>query len=71
VLAVNDALDQLSAQDPTAAELVKLRFFAGFTFVEAAEILGISERTAKRVWSYARAWLFNQIQPATSPVQRK
>jgi RNA polymerase sigma factor (TIGR02999 family) len=63
VIAINDALDQLAAIDPTAAELVKLRFFAGFTFVEAAELLGISERTAKRYWSYARAWLFDAVQP--------
>lgn len=62
VLAVNDALDALAARDAGAAELVKLRFFAGFTLVEAAELLGLSERTAKRMWSYARAWLFNEIQ---------
>ena len=68
VIAINDALDELAAHDPTAAELVKLRFFAGFTFVEAAELLGISERTAKRIWSYARAWLFDAIQPAMSSV---
>ncbi len=43
--------------DPTAAELVKLRYFAGFSIVEAAEILGVSARTADRLWSYARAWL--------------
>ena len=48
VIAVNDALDSLAASDPTAAELVKLRFFAGFTLVEAADLLGVSERTAKR-----------------------
>ena len=62
VIAVNDALGQLEAHDPMAAQLVKLRFFAGFTFVEAADLLGISERTAKRIWSYARAWLFAEIQ---------
>ena len=66
VIAVNDALDQLAAHDATAAELIKLRFFAGFTFAEAAELLGISERTAKRTWSYARAWLFEQIQGRAS-----
>jgi RNA polymerase sigma factor (TIGR02999 family) len=62
VLAVNDALHQLAVNDVKAAELVKLRFFAGFTLIEAADLLGISERTAKRIWSYARAWLFNEIQ---------
>lgn len=62
VLAINDALEALAAHDPTAAELVKLRFFGGFTFIEAAELLGTSERTAKRMWTYARAWLFEEIQ---------
>jgi len=62
LIAVNEALDALAAHDATAAELVKLRFFAGFTLAEAAELLGTSERTAKRIWSYARAWLFDEIQ---------
>ena len=62
VIAVNSALDALAVHDTTAAELVKLRFFAGFTLIEAAALLGVSERTAKRIWSYARAWLFDEIQ---------
>ncbi len=66
VIVVNDALDRLAAQDPVAAELVKLRFFGGFTFAQAAELLEISERTAKRLWAYARAWLFDEIQRATN-----
>jgi RNA polymerase sigma factor (TIGR02999 family) len=66
VLAINGALDALAAHQPAAAELVKLRFFAGFTLVEAAELLGVSERTAKRMWSYARAWLFHEIQRTAS-----
>jgi len=61
VLALNDALERLAAHDPDAAELVRLRFFGGFTFTQAAELLGISERTAKRTWAYARAWLFEKI----------
>jgi RNA polymerase sigma factor (TIGR02999 family) len=65
VIAVNDALDELAAENPTAAELVKLHFFGGFTFIEAADLLGVSERTAKRTWSYARAWLFDKMQRAT------
>ncbi len=69
-LAVNDALDRLAVHDPKAAELVKLHFFAGFTFIDAAELLGISERTAKRIWSYARAWLFDEIQRATGAGSR-
>jgi RNA polymerase sigma factor (TIGR02999 family) len=62
VIAVNDALDRLAASDAMAAELVKLRFFAGFTLIEAADLLGVSERTAKRIWSYSRAWLFDELQ---------
>jgi RNA polymerase sigma factor (TIGR02999 family) len=62
MIAVNEALDALAEHDANAAELVKLRFFGGFTLAEAAELLDISERTAKRVWSYARAWLFEEIQ---------
>lgn len=68
VIAINDALDQLAAHDPMAAELVKLRFFAGFTIVETAELLGVSERTAKRTWAYARAWLFDAIQAMEATV---
>lgn len=64
VIVVNEALERLAVQDPVAAELVKLRFFAGFTFAQAAELLDMSERTAKRVWAYARAWLFAEIQRA-------
>jgi RNA polymerase sigma factor (TIGR02999 family) len=61
VLLVNEAMERLAEHDPAAAELVKLRFFAGFTFGQAAELLGVSERTAKRDWAYARAWLFDEI----------
>lgn len=62
VIVVHEALDRLAAHDPAAAELVKLRFFGGFTLSQAGELLEISERTAKRVWAYARAWLFDEIQ---------
>jgi RNA polymerase sigma factor (TIGR02999 family) len=61
LLAVDDALDEFAAQDPPKAELVKLRYFVGFTLEEAAEILGISVPTAKRWWIFARAWLFHEI----------
>jgi RNA polymerase sigma factor (TIGR02999 family) len=57
VLAVDDALDQLAARDPAAAELVKLHYFAGLTLEEAADVLGTSHRTAYRDWAFARAWL--------------
>ncbi len=62
VVLVNEAVERLAAHDPAAAQLVKLRFFAGFTFPQAAELMEISERTAKRLWAYARAWLFDEIQ---------
>ncbi len=57
LLAVHEALDLLVVADPQAAELVKLRYFVGLPITEAAEVLGISPRTADRLWSYARAWL--------------
>jgi RNA polymerase sigma factor (TIGR02999 family) len=62
LLALNEALDKLAAQDQRKSELVKLRYFVGMTIEEAAQVLGISEPTAKRDWTYARAWLFREIQ---------
>jgi RNA polymerase sigma factor (TIGR02999 family) len=61
LLAVHEALDQLAAHDPQKAELVKLRYFAGLTIAETAEVLGVSVPTAKRHWAYARAWLYRAI----------
>lgn len=61
LLALDEALDALSAEDPAKCDLVKLRFFAGLTIEQAAESLGISTSTADRHWSYARAWLFRRI----------
>jgi RNA polymerase sigma factor (TIGR02999 family) len=61
LLAVHDALDKLAAEDPKKAELAKLRYFVGMTFGEAAEVLGISVATAKRHWTYARAFLYEEI----------
>src|SRR5579864_3600724 len=57
LVALDEALTQLAARDAEAAELVKLRFFAGFTSAQAAEALGISPRTADRMWTYARTFL--------------
>jgi RNA polymerase sigma factor (TIGR02999 family) len=57
VLAVNEALDGLAAVDAQAAQLVKLRYFAGLSIPEAAEVLNLSPRSADRLWAYARAWL--------------
>ena len=60
-LAVHEALDRLAAHDARKAEVVKLRYFVGFSFAETAEVLGISVPTAKREWAYARAWLHQEI----------
>ena len=57
LLALDEALEKLAAQDPVKARLVELRYFAGLTSEQAAEILGISPTTADRHWAYARAWL--------------
>jgi RNA polymerase sigma factor (TIGR02999 family) len=62
LLAIDEALDKLAAAQPEKAELVKLRYFAGLSIEEAAEVLKISAATAKRWWAYARAWLFSEIQ---------
>jgi len=62
LLAIDEALDRLSADDPRAAELVKLRFFAGFSLTEAAEILGMSRTSAYEQWAYARAWLRCEVE---------
>jgi RNA polymerase sigma factor (TIGR02999 family) len=64
LLALDEALGQLATVDPVKAELVKLRFFVGLTISEAAKVLGISEPTAKRYWTYARAWLYRKINAA-------
>ncbi|HEX5444346.1 MAG TPA: ECF-type sigma factor [Pirellulales bacterium] len=61
LLALDEALSRLAAEDAAKAELVKLRFFAGLSEQEAAEVLGISRATAARHWAYARAWLFDQL----------
>ncbi len=62
LLFVNEALEKLAQQDPDCAELVNLRFFAGLSHPQAARILGISERTARRNWAYARAWLLREFE---------
>src|SRR3954454_652697 len=57
LLAIDESLNRLADEDPQAAELVKLRFFAGFSISESAQILGVSLTKAKELWTYARAWL--------------
>jgi RNA polymerase sigma factor (TIGR02999 family) len=61
LLALDEALNGLAARQPACAELVKLRFFAGLTLDLAAECLGIGQRTADRYWSFARAWLYDEL----------
>ncbi len=61
ILLVNEALERLIQVDEVGAKLIKLRFFAGLPNIQAAKILGIPERTAKRTWAYARAWLHEEM----------
>jgi RNA polymerase sigma factor (TIGR02999 family) len=62
LLALNDALEKFSLEEPDKAELVKLRFFVGMNIEQAAEALSISPATAKRNWAYARAWLYRELE---------
>jgi RNA polymerase sigma factor (TIGR02999 family) len=61
LLELDDALDRLAKDYPAAAELVKMRFFAGMTLAEAADALGLSDRTADRYWVFARTWLADAL----------
>jgi RNA polymerase sigma factor (TIGR02999 family) len=61
VLALNEALDKLAVESPPRADLVKLRYFAGLTIEEAAAAMDISLATAKRYWTYSRAWLYHAL----------
>ena len=61
LLALNEALDRLATWDNRQSQIVEMRFFAGLNFEEIAEVLGISERTAKRDWTMARAWLHAEL----------
>jgi RNA polymerase sigma factor (TIGR02999 family) len=61
LLALDEALDQLAAEDSVKAELVKLRCFAGLSHQEAAQALGISRATADRYWAYAKSWLYCKL----------
>lgn len=64
LLALDVALDRLAGEDPLAAKLVKLRFFAGLTIPQVAEMLGVSPRKADFLWSFARAWMRREIEGA-------
>jgi DNA-directed RNA polymerase specialized sigma24 family protein len=61
LLALNEAIDTLASHDALAAELAKLRCFAGLSVEEAAEVLGLSRTSGYRQWTYAKAWLFSQL----------
>jgi RNA polymerase sigma factor (TIGR02999 family) len=61
LLDLDQALDKLAAEEPELAKLVELRYFAGLTVEEAARALGVSPRTAKRNWAFARAWLGREM----------
>src|SRR6185503_11936189 len=61
LLLVNEALEKLAREDANAAEIAKLRFFGGLTLEEAGQVLGVTDRTAKRYWAFARAWLFDEV----------
>lgn len=67
LLALDEALDKLATMDHQAAELVKLRYFAVLTLPEAAQIMGVSSRTADRLWAYARAWLHQELRGQFTP----
>lgn len=70
LLAVHEALDKLAVDHKAEAELVKLRYFVGMTNDEAAQVLGISPRTAKYYWTHARAWLYREIQATSGQVRQ-
>ena len=61
LLALDEALEKLAAEDPVRAELVKLRYFAGLTVEQAGQVLGISRATADRYWAFARTWLYKEM----------
>lgn len=71
LLALDEALDRLKAVDAQAVQLVHLRYFVGLTVAEAAELLGISPRTADREWAFARAWLHQEITGMTGESKGK
>jgi len=67
LLALDEALNRLATVESHAAEVIKLCFFLGLTQEQAAKELGISVSTAKRLWLFARAWLFREMKKSTSP----
>lgn len=71
LVALEEALNALSAEHPRAAQVVELRFFGGFSVEESAEALGVSVRTAINDWNTARAWLFDRLSTAAIPASSR
>jgi len=71
LIALDEALERLKAVDAQAVELVHLRYFAGLSAAEAAELMGISSRTADRIWAFARAWLRHEIAGPSDDLEKK
>lgn len=73
LLALDEALTRLAAEEPVKAELVKLRFFTGLTMSEAADVLGVSVATAERYWTFAKSWLFAELSdhPKEAPSENR
>jgi RNA polymerase sigma factor (TIGR02999 family) len=67
VAEISEAVDRLAAHDPIKAEVVKLRFFAGLSIAEVADLLGISRATADRYWRYAKTWLYCELKRPSDP----
>ena len=67
ILALDEAIRRLESEEPQAAQVLKLRFFTGLSVAETAELMGLSERTVKREWQYARAWMFRALGDANAP----
>ena len=70
LLALDEALNKLAAADRAAADLVQLRYFAGLALPQAAEVLGVSPRTAGRLWAFARAWLRREVEGDPAPGEK-
>jgi hypothetical protein len=64
-LAIDEALGKLADQNPTIAQLVELKFFGGLSLEESASALGVSARTGRRYWVYAKAWLLEELNDAS------
>ena len=67
LVALDEALEKLSREDPVKARLVELRYFAGLTVQQAGQVLGVSRATVDRYWTFARAWLYNEVSKGDEP----